>query len=495
MIIFFLVAAIMLAVALAFVLIPLLKPRRPGAPEISDESSNVSIFRAQKEELDADVARGFITAQERDAAMAELGARVLSEVPFLSSTNENSRVATAFETEAKTERRSWIAALCLATSIPLAAILIYLSVGSPQGMLAARAGVANTNIVTGADPSVGTGQTIDAGKNPANSANPGSPPLSDKQILGMVDSLAKKMNDNPDDPKGWILLARSQNALGRYTEAVAAYERAIQLVPNDSLVLADYADVLVAAKNGRFDGKPYEIILKALKLDQNNMKALALAGTAEMRLGNRPASLKYWQKLQTLVVKDSEDYREVQAIIAEVSGTPAPVTAPSSTLPNSPTSAPQGSISAAEDSASKGAGAVSVVGSKVDPGAAVSGSVSMTPELLAKIAPGDTLFVLARAIGAAGVNAPRMPLAVLRIPVPKKWPYAFTLTDAMAMAPGMSLSSFPQFSVEARISKSGGAVPQSGDMTSMAQDPTDVSKTPVKAGAKNLNITISRMVP
>ncbi len=494
MVIFFLVAAVMLAVALAFVLVPLLKPRLSDAPQISDAVSNVSIFRAQKEELDADVERGLITAHERDADVAELGARVLSEVPIPASVS--SSAAAAVEAEQKTERRSWIVALCLAISMPIAAILIYLSVGSPQGMVAARGGVVNNPAAADAD----TIPVTDGGKNTANPPNSGSPALSDKQILAMVDSLAKKMNENPDDPKGWILLARSQNALGRYAEAVAAYERAIKLVPNDSMVLADYADVLVAVNNGRFDGKPYEIIMKALKLDQNNMKALALAGTAEMRLGNRPASLKYWQKLQTLVAKDSDDDREVRAIIAEVSGAqvPAPPPPPSTTPSTSPSPKPTspnpalgtapGQLSAAGGGAAKGDAGISAAGANASAGAAVSGSVSMSPELLAKIASGDTLFVLARAIGP---SAPPMPLAVLRIPVPQKWPYAFTLTDAMAMAPGMRLSSFPEFSVEARISKSGGAVPQPGDMTSMVPGQT----TPIKTGAKNLTITISRMVP
>lgn len=113
----------------------------------------------------------------------------------------------------------------------------------------------------------------------------------------------------------------------------------------------------------------------------------------------------------------------------------------------------------------------------------------IAPGLAEKIAPGDMLFVLARAAGAAGSSAPtsRMPLAVLRIPAPQSWPYLFALTDAMAMAPGMNLSSFPEVVIEARISKSGGATLQPGDLTGQT--------APVKPGSKNLAITISRTVP
>lgn len=425
----------MLMLALAFVLVPLLRPRQTAAPSISDASSNIAIFRAQKQELDDDVARGLITDVERDLAVAELGIRVVAEVPALA--------AAPRPTDSSSEKHAWIVGMCLAMLIPVGAILAYLALGAPQAI-----GVTTVAAVSSAG-------SVDANAN-------AEPPLSDKQIVAMVDSLAKKMNEQPGDPKGWILLARSQNALGRYLEAAEAYERAMKLLPGDAQVLADYADVLVMTQEGRFDGKPYQLIQRALKLDGNNPKVLALAGTAEMRLGNRALSLKHWQKLKTLVAKDSSDYREVEAIIAEVAGKPAPgVTAK----------------------------AVPPPASVANVSSTVSGSVTIAPGLAEKIAPGDTLFVLARAAGAAGSSAPtsRMPLAVLRIPAPQSWPYLFALTDAMAMAPGMNLSSFPEVVIEARISKSGGATLQPGDLTGQT--------APVKPGSKNLAITISRTVP
>lgn len=442
MIIFFLAAALMLVIALAFVLVPLLRPRLwSRRVVISDASSNITIFRAHKQELDDDVSRGLISVAERDLAVAELGQRVAFEIP----PEYPVETLGAGPAMVEAEKRSWMAAICLAMTIPVAAILGYLAWGTPQAMQGLGAAQA--------------AQTTDAKT---------EPPLSDKQILAMVDSLAKKMNEQPGDPKGWILLARSQNALGRYPEAAAAYARALKLLPNDAQVMADYADVLVMTQEGRFDGKPYELIQLALKQDSNNLKVLALAGTAEMRLGNRAGSLKHWQKLKTLIAKDSDDYREVEAIIAEVSGKPA-VAAGEKAASGAPTPA----ISSA---------------SAVSAASVVSGSVTIAPELAANIAPGDTLFILARAASVAGsANAPRMPLAVLRVPAPQQWPYAFTLTDAMAMAPGMNLSSFAEVTIEARISKSGGASLQSGDLSGQTM--------PVKPGAKNLAVTISRLVP
>ena len=454
MIIFFLVAALMLAIALSFVLVPLLRPRRAAFVQISDEYSNITIFRTHKQELDDDVARGLISAEERDVALAELSQRVLAEVPVVAIGPVE--VASA----AAREKHSWIVAICLAMFIPVVAILGYLAWGAPQALQMLN----KDSLTTAKSPG---GAADNANPNPNASAK-AEAPLSDKQILAMVDSLAKKMNDQPGDPKGWILLARSQNALGRYPQAAQAYERALKLLPNDAQLMADYADVLVMTQEGRFDGKPYQLIQQALKRDGNNLKVLALAGTAEMRLGNRAESLKHWQKLKTLIAKDSDDYREVEAIIAEVMGKPAEVVAaPAGTATNGP---PPLSVPSA---------------------AAVSGSVTIAPELAASIAPGDTLFVLARAASAAGgANPPRMPLAVLRVPAPPKWPYVFTLTDAMAMAPGMNLSSFAEVTIEARISKSGNTTLQPGDFSGQS-----LPVKPNAPGAKNLTISLSRWVP
>ena len=454
MIIFFLVAALMLAIALSFVLVPLLRPRRAAFAPISDEYSNIAIFRAHKQELDDDVARGSISAEERDVALAELSQRVLAEVPVAAIGPVE--VASA----AAREKHSWIVAICLAMFIPVVAILGYLAWGAPQALQ-----MLNKDSLTSAQSPGGAADN--ANPNPNASAK-AEASLSDKQILAMVDSLAKKMNDQPGDPKGWILLARSQNALGRYPQAAQAYERALKLLPNDAQLMADYADVLVMTQEGRFEGKPYQLIQQALKRDGNNLKVLALAGTAEMRLGNRAESLKHWQKLKTLIAKDSDDYREVEAIIAEVMGKPAEVAAaPARTAINSPSPLPAPSA------------------------AALSGSVTIAPELAISIAPGDTLFVLARAASAAGgANPPRMPLAVLRVPAPPKWPYVFTLTDAMAMAPGMNLSSFAEVTIEARISKSGNTTLQPGDFSGQS-----LPVKPNAPGAKNLTISLSRWVP
>lgn len=454
-------ASLMLIGALAFVLVPLLRSRNAqadgSAKSLTDNASNVAIFRAQKAEIEQDFAGALISVAERDHALQELSVRVLSEVK-----GDASSIHVVSATSNVISRGVWIFATTAAIGIPLSAVLLYATLGSPQLVTGVAAGVATaTRAPATANANVGA-----AAPDAANV----SPEVSDKQILAMVDSLAEKMQQNPGDPKGWVLLARSQNALGRFAEAAKSYERAIALLPNDAQILADYADASAMTQDGRFDGKPLTLIKQALQADPNNMKALALAGTAEMRLGNKAQSLKHWEKLKTLVAKDSDDAREVDSIIAEVKGASEgkPV------LPSAPPAPPAALPAAAAAVASASAGKTT------------SGSVTISPELAAKIAPGDTLFVFARAVGGPK-KGPKMPLAIVRVPVPKIWPFQFSLDDSMAMAPGMNLSAFPEVTIEARISKSGGAQPQPGDLVGQS--------APLKPGASNIGVAISRALP
>jgi cytochrome c-type biogenesis protein CcmH len=451
---FLLVAILMLLVAMAIVLVPLLRQRHvstgvatSAAP--TDDASNLAIFRAQRAELESDFANGIISGEERDAAIRELSVRLAAELDS-PQTNAALPVRAA-------SNPPWLVVGFAAIAIPVTAVMAYATLGTPDALRPQQSAPVAPN--TAATP----GAPNDAGAPSADA------PLSDKQILAMVDSLAQKMEENPTDPKGWVLLARSQNALGRFAEAGRAFERAAALTPNDAQLFADYADSAVMAQEGQFKGKPYDLIQKALKLDANNVKALALAGTAEMRLGNKAASLKHWEKLKTLVPKDSEDSREVDSIIAEVKGAAGPVSAPA------PVSAPSPPPAPASASAAQAPTSAPTL-------ARVSGQVTLAPELAGKIAPGDTLFVFARA-----VNGPKMPLAIVRVPAPKSWPFKFDLDDSMAMAPGMKLSSFPEVTVEARISKAGNAQPQPGDLAGQS--------AAVKPGASDVGVSISRVLP
>ena len=287
----------------------------------------------------------------------------------------------------------------------------------------------------------------------------------------MVDSLAAKMKERPDDATGWSLLARSLSSLGRFKESAEAYERLAKLTPGDPQVLADYADILAMAQGKRLAGKPETLIRQALEIDPKHPKALALAASAAADAGDLPASLQYWQRLADSLPPDSEDAREVGQIIAQLrqqaQGTgvklPPPKQAPAVTA-----------AAAATEIPAPGA-------RERRPGQSVSGSVAIAPDIAGKISGTETVFILARAEG-----GPRTPLAVIRANA-RELPMKFALDDSQAMAPGVNISSASAVRIEARVSRSGNVIPQSGDLVG--------TSAPVKPGSRDVKIVVDKVVP
>lgn len=279
--------------------------------------------------------------------------------------------------------------------------------------------------------------------------------MSERDIAAMVDRLGAKVRERPDDARGWALYARSTAALGRFNDASAAYERLAKLVPNDADVLADWADTLGMAQGQSLAGRPRQIVEDALRIDPANRKALALAGTAAMDAGDYASAVRYWESLEAQTPAGTEDQAQVRAIVAEARAKAAaagkPV--PASTV-----------VAKASPAAGKG----------------VTGSVSIAPQMAAKLTGGETLFIFARA-----ENGPRMPLAVVRASA-KQLPVQFALDDTLAMAPGMNISSAQALRVEARISKAGKATPEPGDL--------EGSSAVVKPGAHDVSVVIDKVV-
>lgn len=450
---FYVIAVIMLLLAATFVLWPILRNRYADqntvVADISTEAANLAAFRLQSQEIETEFARGLMDKTARDRALDELANRMVGEVS-LEVKDQNGPGSSA----KKAAKPAWMLGLVVSLFVVVGASVGYVFWGGDHGS-------PGGNAVTA--PTAATEQ-----------AGPADAAMADKQVLALVDNLVRKMEENPDDPRGWVLLARSQSALGQYAQAAKAFARAAALTPNDAQLLADYADVEVMVQGGVFEGKPRQLILQALKIDGSNMKALALAGTADMRAGNKPAALKSWEKLKSLVPKDSDDFAQVTAIINEIkTGQPAFSRQPvaEKAMAAAPAAAP------AAPPATTAASPAATVDGKT-----VSGQVDLAPEFKAKLAKGDTLFVLARA-----TNGPKMPLAVLRVVAPAVWPHAYSLTDAMAMAPGMNLSSFESVTIEARISKAGDAVLKPGDLVGMSAG--------IKPSASKVNITINKVVP
>lgn len=337
---------------------------------------------------------------------------------------EEGEVATADAGGAR--RLSRAGAIALLVLLPLASVLTYLQLGDLRPL---RAGDAAPVAAGGAQHSLTPGQ-----------------------IEARVAALAERLKASPADAEGWVMLGRSYVVLGRYRDAAMAWRRAVDLRPPDATLLADLADVVAMAQGKRLAGEPAALVQRALDADPRHVKTLALAGSVAFEARDYPAARAYWERLLAVVPAQSDVARSIQGSIAQ----------------------------ALKMEVALGSGAAPTTAA-----APLTGEVSLSPELAARVAAGDTLFVFARA-AEGSTQASRMPLAILRQPV-GAWPQRFVLSDALAMSPNQRLSSQPQVVVGARISRSGNATPQPGDLIG--------SSAVVSSSAQGLRVVIDRVQP
>jgi len=283
-----------------------------------------------------------------------------------------------------------------------------------------------------------------------------------EQFAAAVERLAEKLKEQPDNAEGWAMLARSYVQLGRFPDAVPAFQKAVSLAGNDARLLADYADALAVKNNRVLDGEPTQLIERALKIEPDNLKALALAGTAAYNRKDYAAAVKHWERMAQVAPPDSPWRDQLMSSIAEA----RQLGGLGGAAPAKPAPAPA-TAQAANPPAATGA-------------ASVRGTVRLAPALAAQAKPDDTVFIVARA-----AEGPRIPLAVLRKQV-KDLPFDFTLDDSLAMQPAMRISAFPRIVVDARVSKSGQAQPAAGDLAGRS--------APVANDTRGLVIEISEVV-
>ena len=278
--------------------------------------------------------------------------------------------------------------------------------------------------------------------------------VAQQDVEKMVAGLAAKMEQDPSNLKGWAMLARSYKVMGRPKDAEKAYDRAGSYLDTDPQLLADYADVSASNANGSFEGKPQAIINRALKADPNNMMALWLAGTADYNRGDYKGAVQVWGRLAKLLPADSEDMKMIQGSIMEARG--------KANLPPEPL-------------VSQATSPVIAVSSKN-----INGTVEINSDLKSRIKPDYIVMVIARAPGA------RMPVAIMRGKA-ADLPLRFVLNDALAMTPDALISNLSEATIEVRISKSGQAKAEPGDLYSEIQT--------VKVGTNNLKVVVDQVRP
>ena len=414
---FWIICAVLLIVALPFVVWPLWR-KTAQSNDVLRDAANLEILRDQATELEADLQNGLLTQDAYEQGKRELQTRLLDEVKVT-------------EAPVKAPRNpARILALVLAVLLPLASVLLYFKIGNTRAMKPQE----------------------------QHAAADGFGVIRSEAAL---QELEKKLEKLPENPDGWVLLARSYSELKRFPDAVRAYQQLVKLVPNEAQLWTDYADVTAMSQDQSLKGEPTKYLKKALELDPNNTSALALSGSAAMERGDYVAAIIHWQKLVSLLPPDYQDIQMIHDGINQAKEFLSMQKGGKQMLAQLPS-----------DKAPAPAAA--------NPAAAITGKVSLSPALAGKVSPNDTVFILARA-----AQGPKMPLAVLRKQV-KDLPLEFKLDDSMAMQPQMKLSGFDQIVVVARVSKSGTPMAQPGDLQGTAGT--------VKPGAKGLNIVIDSAV-
>ena len=406
MTLFWILAATMVVVVLAVLVRPLLRPAAAAADETA--RSNLRVLRDSLAELDAERAAGTLSAGQHAEARAELERRALEESTTVDA--------------APGQRSGRTSALVLAVLLPAAAVLLYAQLGDRRGL----------------DPVLAQ---------PPSMASAGD-------VETLVQRLAARMQADPSDPQGWMLLGRAYAGLERFDKARDALAEAMKRTPPDAQLLSDYADVLAMTQGQRLAGEPEKLIQQALALEPDHLKALALAGSAAMERGDFKAAIEHWTHARRVAPPDSPFASGLDGSIAEAR-------AAAGLPPESSTA------SAAPAPAATSAAPLQV-------------TVTLAPALAGKLQPGDTLFVFARA-----AEGPRMPLAIARLAASAA-PVQVKLDDSMAMTPALRLSTQPRVVVGARISRSGDATPQAGDLEGQS--------APV-ASAGSVQVTIDQVRP
>ena len=429
---FYLAAATLVVVALLLLLRPWWRSGRRVVSADFLPALNAAIHRDRLAELERDHLNGTLSAADLAEAREELQRQLL----------DDTAAAEVVAADALGRRSGAVIAILL----PLLAVGLYALLGSPAAVL----------------PVAVQAQRATA------------------DMEQLAAKLAQKMEQNPDNPEGWAMLARSYKSLGRWDDAERAYARIGPQLEKNAELLAEVAEMLVQKNNG-FDARSRELVQKALRLEPDNMLALFLGGGEAFDAGRYPAAVEYWAKLLPRLEPGSEDAQMVESSIAMArersGGGKKPVIGRGDVAPG--TTVPQDDVhrGVAKPGAEKGAAKPAANAGATS----VSGRVELAAALKGKAAPDDVVFIFARA-----VDGPRMPLAALRSKV-ADLPLDFVLDDSQAVMPGANLSSAQQVRVEVRISKTGTAMPGKGDLTGKS--------AAVKPGAKGVRVVIDQIDP
>ncbi|KAF0100417.1 MAG: cycHH [bacterium] len=415
---FWIAAAVCVLLALAFVLPPLLR-RREAAAKAARRDINIAVYRDQMKEMEADHANGLLSEEQFQTAKLELEARLAED-------------ALAQADKTMTPVASRRLGYGLAGLLPVAAFGLYFVLGNP------------TSLTAIAEAQASGDQQVEGGHD----------------IMKLIQQVEEKTKANPNDGEAWTILAKTYAAVGHWPEALHAYEKAIKLRPDVPSVMTGYAEALAINNNRVLEGKPIELVLKALEKDPQDIKGLELAGIAAFQEKGFAKAAFYFKHLYKQLPPESpyaQDILEAQKEAERLSK--------------------QGMTrmdNLSDADAGKGK-------EKAAPAPTIQGKVDIAPALKGKLGANDTIFLFARSAEGGA------PAAALRAPASVGLPLEFELNDAMAMSHDNRLSKFKEVTLVARIAKTGDPKGAAGDLEGELKA--------VKVGAKDVRLVIDKVKP
>lgn len=333
---FWISTGLLTLLVLALLCWPLL--RRRSGDGASRRAINTAIYRDQLADLERDLASGTLSQADYAGAREEIERRVLEDVAADTAPTDTA------------PRRLPRTALALAVTLPLAAALLYVVLGTPAAL------------------------------NPA--ARQG-PQASAAEIEKMVATLAAKLEKDPGNLEGWAMLGRSYLVTGRLAEAAKAFDKAGPAMEASTELMLQVAELSAELNEGRIEGRGRELLQRVLKAEPQNPQALVLAGTDAFFRQQYADAVRHWEAVLAQLPPGSPDAQNLTAGIEKARSLQG--------------EAPAGARARAEAKPPAAAGKT------------VSGRVTLAPALAGKASPDDVVFIFARA-----AEGPRMPLAVVR---------------------------------------------------------------------------------
>lgn len=415
---FLLIVSVMILIAFLIVLPPLW--RKQPVVEADQDQRNISIARQRLAELKEQLQAGALSQSLYDEQLVELELALSDDLDI--------------QAQVKTSPSSgrWMVTV-LVLAIPLAAGSLYWALGNYPSL---------SQIDQPTPPTDG-----------GSAARSQEQSQQLEQMTKMVEGLAERLQKQPDDALGWTMLGRSYKYLQQNDKAVEAFEHAYKLIGDQPEIMLLYADALAFVNDQQLTGKPAELVFKALAMEPDNVTGLWFGGMAKAQTGEFVAAMDLWKKLEALLPPGSEAQQEIQDLMAKLA-----TQIPEDAMQVEPKPAQVAKIDRT--------GSLAVANIDVQ--------VSLAPELQKSVSPDDTVFIYAQAL-----SGPKMPLAIVRKQV-SELPLTVNLTDAMAMTPTMKLSNFTQVKLLARVSKSGDAKQQPGDLIGVIEQTELANKSPQK---------------